>query len=1446
MSGGLKPGGGPGTGAGRLLAQRLPPLVVRLRGPLLDAMAERLREASPGGDLPAIEPDEAGSGAAPALLADLLVAEGRRTVEARRDAERNRSAFLAAVRRASDAVSLQAQLRHHLRTTRSGAALRADLRALKRWLDADALLERMDASIEELGAGLELVARLLVGLPLREQGVELLRLLCQDPRLPTRRAAVAALTAWAVARVAEGGPRALPSDILRQLLQIARQRQEDPLVSRHALRVLLAVGADEQETMLMERLNPPERRADDEGHVMLGSWLRDDFLVRAEAARLSQQSSGAVARRAFSLARRDPSETVRCALAEGLAGRSDMTSMVHLERLAREDPAISVRTCARALLGIRRGDPDPRAVPDPSAEPSTGAGQPREPLAGLARDLAGLREGQTRTVTLPDDADALALARALLPWVEHDHGFSLRPRGAGRVQVLRGQRQIPRAWRLLHELRRPGPAKRQAGDHLSGFTTPGSILVPPARMAEVSPTGVPNQRVLSAAWGSWAPWLPQPEDYLDALSRGVTRIVTREGVTTLRASASWLRRLRGAFWMVGAMAGLDQDRQQALAATDPCERHAYVARTARAGFSTVFTQHEDTPEVYPGIPQYFDSPGDGADPHGPGVRVLGVGGPFVIGGLRSLIGVRHNLPIELAAVCAGLAIIFLARIAWTFYGIRRDRKRVPLVIGGWGTRGKSGTERLKAALFQGLGYDVVCKTTGCEAVLLHAPPGGRATELFLYRPWERASIWEHAEVLHTTAQLGAPVFLWECMALRPDYVEQLQLLWTRDDLSTITNTYPDHEDVQGPTGHDVARTIASFIPRNALLVTSEEQMLPILCDRGMRRGTRVDAVTAGHVASQPADLLARIPYLEHPANVALVARMAAQLGVDPEEAVVLMADHVVPDLGALATWGPMRHQGRVLEFTNGMSANERTGFLNNWQRSGFSAADTTREPGTFYVTVVNNRRDRVPRSRVFAEILVQDAPAHRHVLIGTNLEGLRRYIEEALHARLRRLDPFSAGAAGVGGRIDSMGQFLRVVDPAALIRATAGDLRLPPNEVMLVAAQIESLLAQAPAEPTTLAAAREHLEPLRESLSRLATRVGGTFSRIPGPAPTSLRPRLEPPLFHDERDLDEGVAGLAETWLELCAEAFALRSLRLACLSGTTNPPAQDRSADDLLEEAASVELESWAEGDEDPIATLPAEDTDPPGMGATTSETGIPVIVEDDPPPPATQAAPALDPARVAHLRAAARALFREVFLSHLRVVPSSDATGDEVITAIAQACPAGTRVRAMGIQNIKGTGLDFVYRWVHSAPPLRWAEDLFHPDRSVQLTALSRLERWREWSIPTCQEILRALTVMQADAAGSQVQTTVRERLEEELQRRRGLCSGGIGRSSLRYRLLHALWGLWDPFDALWRRWTSDRIWEDLAQRRISHTRAARELARLAGRQRGEDSSQDAALVP
>ena len=336
---------------------------------------------------------------------------------------------------------------------------------------------------------------------------------------------------------------------------------------------------------------------------------------------------------------------------------------------------------------------------------------------------------------------------------------------------------------------------------------------------------------------------------------------------------------------------------------------------------------------------------------------------------------------------------FFRHIALGWYA-RRLRASLALVLGGWGTRGKSGTERLKAGLMNAVGPSIVSKTTGCEAMFLMGTPFGGLTEMFLFRPYDKATIWEQFNLMKTSKGLKAKVFLWECMGLNPSYVRVLQRDWMRDDIATITNTYPDHEDVQGPAGRNIPEVMCEFIPEGSKLLTTEEEMLPILEEGAEARDTSMRTVgwkEAGLVHQQ---LLDRFPYEEHPYNIALVNAMGDELGLAHDFSVREQADRVVADLGVLKTYPRAQVDGRTLEFVMGMSANERFGAMGNWTRMGFDRHDLASDPEVFVSTIVNNRADRVPRSRVFARMLVRDVAADRHVLIGSNVDGLLGFIDE--------------------------------------------------------------------------------------------------------------------------------------------------------------------------------------------------------------------------------------------------------------------------------------------------------------------------------------------------------------------------------------------------------------------------------------------------------------------
>ncbi len=122
--------------------------------------------------------------------------------------------------------------------------------------------------------------------------------------------------------------------------------------------------------------------------------------------------------------------------------------------------------------------------------------------------------------------------------------------------------------------------------------------------------------------------------------------------------------------------------------------------------------------------------------------------------------------------------------------------------------------------------------------------------------------------------------------------------------------------------------------------------------------------------------------------------MAEQLDIDEDVALKAMADNIVPDLGVLKAYPPAQVGTKKLLFINGMSANERFGALGNWNRMGLRDKDGEKNPDTYLTTVINNRADRVSRSRVFASMLVENVEADCHILIGSNLSGFLSYLDE--------------------------------------------------------------------------------------------------------------------------------------------------------------------------------------------------------------------------------------------------------------------------------------------------------------------------------------------------------------------------------------------------------------------------------------------------------------------
>ncbi|MEL6876527.1 MAG: hypothetical protein AAGL68_00325 [Pseudomonadota bacterium] len=663
---------------------------------------------------------------------------------------------------------------------------------------------------------------------------------------------------------------------------------------------------------------------------------------------------------------------------------------------------------------------------------------------------------------------------------------------------------------------------------------------------------------------------------------------------------------------------------------------------------------------------------------------------------------------------------FLRHIALGWYA-RRLRKSLSLVLGGWGTRGKSGTERLKAGLMNAVGPSIVSKTTGCEAMFLIGTPFGGLTEMFLFRPYDKATIWEQFNLMRTSKGLKTRVFLWECMGLNPSYVRVLQQDWMRDDIGTITNTYPDHEDIQGPAGRNIPEVMCEFIPNGSQLLTTEEEMLPILQEGAAKGGTDMRTVGWKEAGLVHKDLLDRFPYEEHPYNIALVTAMGDELGLDHDYCVREMSDRVVADLGVLKTYPRSRINGRTLEFVMGMSANERFGAMGNWTRMGFDQHDLATDAEIFISTVVNNRADRVPRSRVFARMLVHDVAADRHVLIGSNVEGLIGFINEEWDAYAANLTLFEDGE-----------------DPLAKLEALARHQRIALDQ-----ASLDGLL-------TAMLASQS------EKLSAADALAAATQGRL--------------------------------------ADALAQ--------AGIENP------------EAIIAHYAAMAETTRDYAALKDAV-----AAGGNHA---------------------ALD----AHMRA----LLGKAFKAKLLPVRDVYIKGEAIVRFVAESTPPGLINRIMGMQNIKGTGLDWVYRWQAWETVWKACQNLRAEDPAEIERGYRALAAFQEFGILSEREVHEAVAAARQNlnsvpgVSGTQLDA-LEARLEKQVRAQDAHdaaddasgddASGWLSETT--DKLVDVAEGFIDPSDAVRRRATSDKIYKALIAEQISLQKAAAELKEITSRQKG-----------
>jgi len=939
----------------------------------------------------------------------------------------------------------------------------------------------------------------------------------------------------------------------------------------------------------------------------------------------------------------------------------------------------------------------------------------KKQLEALLKDV---RPGKSRRVPcgLLKKYGKNTLGRLLSVLSQDNFGYSLRSNFLG-CRIQRGETFSFRLWRLLHEMRTPSTDKRQGHSHTIGRLYKGNLYSPSAILGELTETQVPGEPLFMDSEGSWRPYLPLPDQILSCLQNPIRRkpvkIYTAEGITEIHPPPSSLRRLLGAGKLTLHFAHYAKIRNwEEEGAVSPGE---YINALKKLGVQIKYISHED---------------GNGVSDSDPSVeRFFLFPLPLLDADLYHRIrdyffSVYENTLPDLAIYATALLLFFVgSRFIMSRIAIR-SRRKLDLVIGGWGTRGKSGTERLKAALIEALGHSLVSKSTGCEAMFLYAYPFGKTREMFLFRPYDKATIWEQYDVVRLATRLSSRVFLWECMALGPDYVRILQHQWMRDDYSTITNTYPDHEDIQGPAGYNIPGVMTEFIPKGGHLITSEEQMLPFLESAATQSGTKFQSVGWQQAGILTPDILERFPYEEHPYNIALVVAMAKELGVDPDFALKEMADRVIADIGVLKEFPQSRVRNRNLQFISGMSANERFGALTNWRRMGFDKHDPRKEPEIILSTVINNRADRVSRSQMFAKIIVEEFAADYHFLIGSNLEGLMGYIHEALQDYCQRIS-----------------------------------LQPQNNEIQNAPLLILTAMARRQRIPVSINEVQIHLDAILKGIDL-------NSSDLPNDAISHIT--------------------ILENWLE----GQALGNIAAEILINVRKQLESLSSYQELYNQVESA--------------------------GRTIS----------------------------ADLDEQFRRVTSKWFLNKIIIIEDFHATGEQIINRICLQTPPGLLNRIMGLQNIKGTGLDFVYRWQAWEHCHRICGKLLSDDSAEFERALHELSAFQEYGllsedhvVKTCA-ILRDSTVAQGERYQAEI-TLIKSNMKNTLATIHSALSGaGKEKNTIKNtakRMVGFFESMVDAGDAVRRRKRANSIYKDLAAERISGERAVKELRILNRRQKG-----------
>ncbi len=188
----------------------------------------------------------------------------------------------------------------------------------------------------------------------------------------------------------------------------------------------------------------------------------------------------------------------------------------------------------------------------------------------------------------------------------------------------------------------------------------------------------------------------------------------------------------------------------------------------------------------------------------------------------------------------------------------------------------------------------------------------------------------------------------------------------------------------------------------------------------------------------------------------------------------------------------------------------------------------------------------------------------------------------------------------------------------------------------------------------------------------------------------------------------------------------------------------------------------------------------------------------------------------------------------SRIRRFDEAGLTGDQVLHAITGLVPAGAQARILGACNIKGTGLDFVYRWVSIDRTQRRLAALVEAEASAVPPILRALAGHEEYGVVDASLVANQLTeLLDAErfptpALRKEAEAVLRRVEQVAAEREQARAEGGASRAPLRQLVRDA----GDLADGIRRRRVADQLYADLADRRVGQARAARVARALVDR--------------